>query len=305
MMSGLKFLLKMHSERNPCSFAGGTFSPTVVGLALLLALPSGCAYQRVETLSQKLSDQQRQISMLQRENTEIKSRLEEQKTSSYLLDKRVKENNDRLGEIHARLQSLEVSLGEIKGSLDEMKAWSGKPLPPATAPAAGAALPVTPPGVAAAEAAGAAPEPSAAAPPRQPRPEMIPPPPLGALGSEELYNKAMKLLKGGEVGQAILEFEKYIREFPHSELADNAQYWIGEAYYAQKEFSRALMEFQKVLTHFPRGDKVPDALYKIALSYLEMGQKEKARAELKKLISQHPGSAPASLARKKMAEISK
>jgi tol-pal system protein YbgF len=115
----------------------------------------------------------------------------------------------------------------------------------------------------------------------------------------------MKLLKAGEVGQAILEFEKYIREFPHSELADNAQYWIGEAYYAQREFSRALAEFQKVLSSFPGADKVPDALYKIGLSYLEMGQKEKARAELKKLISLYPESAPASLARKKMAEISK
>jgi len=280
-------------------------SPMGVGLALLLGLSSGCAYQRVEALSQKMADQQRQISILQRENIEMKSRLEEQKTGGYLLDKRLKENNDRLGEIHARLQSLEISLGEMKGSWEEIKASSGKPLPPAAPPAAAAAAPTTPSGVAAAEVPSVAPQPSAVEPPPVPGPELIAPPALGALGSQELYSRAMKLLKAGEVGQAILEFEKYIREFPHSELADNAQYWIGEAYYAQREFSRALAEFQKVLSSFPGADKVPDALYKIGLSYLEMGQKEKARAELKKLISLYPESAPASLARKKMAEISK
>jgi len=302
MMSVLKFPLQMLSERNPLRLVRGGFRPMWIGLALLLALSSGCAY-RMEALSQKLADQQRQIGILQRENIEIKSRLEEQKTNSFLLDKRVKENNDRLGEIQARLQSLEVGLGEIKGTLEEMRVSSGR-VP--TAPAPSAAAPIAPlPGAAAPEAAPSAPELSAAAPGVKPSPEMISPPPPGPLGSEELYNKAMKFLKAGEAGQAILEFEKYVREFPHSELADNAQYWIGEAYYVRKEFSRALAEFQKVLTNFPRGDKVPDALYKMGLSYLEMGQKEKAKAELRKLISRYPGSAPASLARKKMTELSK
>ncbi|MDH7500632.1 MAG: tol-pal system protein YbgF, partial [candidate division NC10 bacterium] len=226
-----------------------------------------------------------------------------QKTNTFLLDKRVKENNDRLGEIQARLQSLEIGLGEIKGTLEEMKASSGK-APSGAAPSA--AAPTAPlPGTGPAEVATSAAEPPAIAAPAKPSAEMISPPPPGPLGSQELYNQAMKLLKGGEPGQAILEFEKYVREYPRSELADNAQYWIGEAYYVQREFPRALMEFQKVLTHFPQADKAPDALYKVALSYLEMGQKEKAKAELRRLISQYPDSAPASLARKKMAELSK
>lgn len=304
-MNGLTFLLKMRSEGSPLRLAVGVFRPALVGMALLLALSSGCAYQRMETLSQKLADQQRQIGILQRENIEIKSRLEDQKTTGYLLDKRMKENSDRLGEIQARLQSLEIGLGEIKGSLEEMRAWPGK-TPPAPAPSAAAAAPtVPPPSAAPPEVAPSTPESLAAPAAAKPSPEVISPPPAGALGSQELYNKAMKLLKAGEAGQAILEFEKYIREFPHSELTDNAQYWIGEAYYMQKEFARALGEFQKVSANFPQEDKVPDALYKMGLSYLEMGQKEKAKAELRKLINQYPGSAAASLARKKMAELSK
>ena len=104
-------------------------NPTVVGFAFLavLALVSGCASGKSETLSQKLADQQRQVSALERENIELRSRLEEQKTASYLTEKRLKESNDRIADLQGRLQSVEISLGEMKGSLDEAKVPTEKP----------------------------------------------------------------------------------------------------------------------------------------------------------------------------------
>jgi len=275
---------------------------TVVGFALLvfLALSSGCASQKIETLSQKLADQQRQLSALQRENIEMKSRLEEQKTASYLVEKRLKENNDRMVEMQGRLQSVEVGLGEIKASLDEMKMSLERP---GMGGRVAMTMPPSPPTEASSgEAAVTAPLPSAAISPAEGEAKPVPPPPSGALGSQELYNNAKKLLDEGQAGQAILEFEKYIREYPHSELAGNAQYWIGEAYYSQKEYRRAATEFQKVIQNYPQGGKVPDAQLKVGLSYLEMGQKGKGTAELKRLIAKYPNSAAASLARKKLAE---
>ena len=125
------------------------------------------------------------------------------------------------------------------------------------------------------------------------------------MGSQELYNQALKTLQAGEPGQAVLEFERYIREFPHSELADNAQYWIGEAFYVQKDYNRALTEFQKLSESYPQGDKVPDAILKAGMCSLEMGQKEKGKAELRRLVSRYPNSTPANLARKKLAELRK
>jgi len=276
-------------------------NPTVVGFAFLaiLALASGCATGKSESLSQKLADQQRQLSALERENIELRSRLEEQKTASYLTEKRLKESNDRIADLQGRLQSVEIGLGEMKGSLDEAKVSTEKPV------AAGAASPVSP--------AAPAPPPTAEAAPAPPVPaEVVSPPekearpaPTGVLGSQELYNNAKKLLDTGQTGQAILEFEKYIKEYPSSELTDNAQYWIGEAYYAQKEFARAATEFQKVINDYPQGDKVPDAMLKVGLSYLGAGQKEKGNAELKRLIATYPKSPAASLAKKKLAERSK
>jgi tol-pal system protein YbgF len=279
--------------------------PTMAGFTFLVALAfiSGCASQKIETLSQKLADQQRQLSALQRENIEMKSRLEEEKTASYLVDKRLKENNDRMADIQGRLQSVEIGLGEMKASLDEMKAISAGP------GAAGRAATTVPPGppteVSSAEGQPAAAEPSTAISPPEKEAQPGAAPSAGALGSQELYDNAKKLLDAGQPGQAILEFEKYIREYPQSELAGNSQYWIGEAYYSKKEFSRAATEFQKVIQNYPRGGKVPDAHLKLGLSYLEMGQKEKGTAELKRLIAKYPKSAAASLARKKLAERSK
>jgi tol-pal system protein YbgF len=276
-----------------------------LGFVLVLLLVSGCAHSGIEALSQKTADQQRQIGVLQRDNIELKSRIEDQKTADLLLEKRLKENSDRMGEIQARLQALEINTGEIRESLDEMKISWGK----AVQPRAGATIASSHPAPSGEAKVGEAPASmsekpgSASTPPSEPQAGPAPPP--GALGSEELYNHAMKLLKGGEPGQAILEFEKYVQEFPNSELADNAQYWIGEAYYLQREYDRAVSEFQKVRDNYPRGDKVPDALLKIGLSYLEMGKKEQARVELKKLIAQYPDSPPASLARKKLAQLPK
>jgi len=280
-------------------------SLTVAGFAFLvfLAFNSGCASQKIEPLSQKLADQQRQLSALQRENIEMKSRLEEQKTASYLVEKRLKESNDRIAEMQGRLQSVEIGLGEIKASLDEMKMSLEKP--GTGGRVATTRPPSSPTGAPSEEAAPAAPASSAAISPPEGEAKPVSPPPSGALGSQELYNNAKKMLDAGQTGQAILEFEKYIREYPHSELAGNAQNWIGEAYYSQKEYSRAATEFQKVIQNYPQGGKVPDAHLKLGLSYLEMGQKEKGTAELKRLIVKYPNSASASLARKKLAERSK
>ena len=276
-----------------------------LGLGLILLLVSGCATNGIEALSQKVADQQRQLGVLQRDNVELKSRIEDQKTADLLMERRLKENGDRMGDIQARLQTLEINIGEIREGLDEMKTSWGKPGQPPLGSTVASPRPAPSPEAKAEEVAARGlekPAPDSALPSE---PQKGAAPSSGALGSEGLYNHAMQLLKGGEPGQAILEFERYIQEFPQSELADNAQYWIGEAYYLQREYDRAVTEFQRVGDNYPRGDKVPDALLKIGLSYLETGKRDRARVELKKLIAQYPDSPPASLARKKLAQLSK
>jgi tol-pal system protein YbgF len=118
-----------------------------------------------------------------------------------------------------------------------------------------------------------------------------------------IYDAAYQDLTRGNHGLAILGFQEVLAKFPTSELADNAQYWIGESYYAQKDFKQALAEFQKTVQAYPQGDKVPAALYKTALCQQQLGDKGAARTTLQGLVDKYPQSEEARLARSKIQEL--
>jgi tol-pal system protein YbgF len=105
-----------------------------------------------------------------------------------------------------------------------------------------------------------------------------------------LYKKGLDLMGGGQYPEAQAAFADFIVRFPQSDLADNAQYWIGECFYSQKDFKEARDAFRAVSDHFPFGNKVPDAVYKQALCERQLGQGEQAEATLKKLVEEFPSS---------------
>ncbi len=91
----------------------------------------------------------------------------------------------------------------------------------------------------------------------------------------ELYNKGYDMYNSGKYAQAISILRQFLEKYPKDPLADNAQYWIAESYYAQKMFDKAITEFKKV-GKYPDGNKVPDAYLKIFYAYSEMGKKKDA-----------------------------
>jgi tol-pal system protein YbgF len=105
-----------------------------------------------------------------------------------------------------------------------------------------------------------------------------------------LYKKGLDLMGGGQYSEAQAAFADFIVKFPQSDLADNAQYWIGECFYSQKDFKEARDAFRAVSDHFPFGNKVPDAIYKQALCERQLGQEDQAEATLKKLVEEFPSS---------------
>ena len=99
------------------------------------------------------------------------------------------------------------------------------------------------------------------------------------------YRADVELVKTARHDEAIPALRAFIAKHPHHDYADNAQYWIGEAFYAQKDYARALTEFRAVIEVYPRGNKVPDALLKVGYCYVAMGQGEKARAVLEQVVN--------------------
>ena len=117
---------------------------------------------------------------------------------------------------------------------------------------------------------------------------------------DQLFAAAYGDYSKGNYDLAIDEFRSYVETYPSSEMADNAQYWIGECYYGKKKFNEAIAEFDKVMANFPKGDKVPAARFKKGMALLELGQTDAARAEFLALTKLYSKSNEAVLAKQQL-----
>jgi tol-pal system protein YbgF len=121
--------------------------------------------------------------------------------------------------------------------------------------------------------------------------------------AEQLFAAAYSDYSRGNYDLALSEFRQYVETYPSSELADNAQYWIGEILYAQKKLPEAAAELERVAAINPKGDKTTIALYKRGLVLLEMGQNEDGIAQLQALIKAYPKTAEAGLATQQLEKM--
>jgi len=124
--------------------------------------------------------------------------------------------------------------------------------------------------------------------------------PGGTADATNDYRAAVELVRGGDHAGAVTALRAFLTKYPRHDYADNAQYWLGEAYYAQQEYPRALTEFRTVIETYPRGNKVPDALLKVGYCYQALGQAEKSRAVLEQVVNLYPKTEPAAIAAKRL-----
>ena len=110
----------------------------------------------------------------------------------------------------------------------------------------------------------------------------------------------MQLLKGGNLLQAREKFKTFLIFYPNSDLADNAQFWIGESFFDEKEYERAILEYEKVLQNYPKADKVPSALLKQGFSFHALGKTKEAKILFEQVIQKAPQSEQAQIAKKKI-----
>ncbi len=116
----------------------------------------------------------------------------------------------------------------------------------------------------------------------------------------EAYMKAFGLYSTDKYEEAIEAFTAFIKAYPDSEYAANAQYWIGECFYSRSNLPKALDAFNRVITDYPRGNKVPDAMLKVGYTLFAMKQTEKGAEVLESLISKYPDSPAAVKAKDKL-----
>jgi tol-pal system protein YbgF len=117
------------------------------------------------------------------------------------------------------------------------------------------------------------------------------------------YARALTLLRQGNFMDAAREFSGFVRTYPDSSLAANAQYWLGECYYGERRFSEAIDEFERVFALYPSSNKVPGSLLKIAYAHLELQQLPMARSVFHQLVRTYPQSPEADKAQDRLQEV--
>ncbi len=110
------------------------------------------------------------------------------------------------------------------------------------------------------------------------------------------YNQAFQSLKDMRYADAAEQFQNFLQQYPRSEYADNAQYWLGESYYVTRNYDIALQAFQGLLSNYPDSPKIADGLLKIGYIHYELKQWEQARAALAQVQEQYPDTTWARLA---------
>jgi len=117
------------------------------------------------------------------------------------------------------------------------------------------------------------------------------------------YQAAFLLLKDSQYDQAITAFRKFLVDFPDSPLADNAQYWLGEAHYVNKDYPAALAAFQLVVDKYPQSRKLPDAMLKVGYCQYELKQWDQARTVLGAVKSRFADTPAGRLAQQRLEKM--
>ncbi|MGZ5031258.1 MAG: tol-pal system protein YbgF [Methylobacter sp.] len=124
---------------------------------------------------------------------------------------------------------------------------------------------------------------------------------VSASGDEkQQYQQAYEALRNGHNAQAIAEFNALLSKNPKGEYANNAQYWLGEAYRVNQDVDSARKAFNGVIENYPGSSKVPDALLKLGTIEIEQKNQAKAREYLTRVTTDFPSSTAARLAAKKL-----
>jgi tol-pal system protein YbgF len=119
---------------------------------------------------------------------------------------------------------------------------------------------------------------------------------------QSVYGQAFDALKAGSYSVAISGFQGFIKQYPASPLAPNAEYWLGEAHYVNQDFAAAESDFQTVLDKWPSSSKAPAAMLDLGNTQLAQGKAAKGRATLRDVISQYPGTDAANRAQARLKQ---
>ncbi|MHB8503016.1 MAG: tol-pal system protein YbgF [Candidatus Acidiferrales bacterium] len=188
--------------------------------------------------------------------------------------------SDNLEEIKSRLGKLNQQLVDLQSAVQSIDAKISGSAPASTTP--GTAPPPN-------GAAASAPSPAAHSSP--------------APSADMLYSNGLRDITSGKYDLARQEFQDYLKYYSDTDLASNAQFYLGEIAYSQKQYQQAVTEYDKVLTVYPKSFKLAPALLKKGMALIELGQKTPGVRDLREVVRRYPGTEEERRARAKLKEL--
>lgn len=192
---------------------------------------------------------------------------------------KVDDNNVRIGSLTQELESLRQTVQQLSAAVTRPSVTGDA----ASAPPGADTPPAVPPG---AQATSSAPV---------------------ALGTspQHAWDTAWSDYTQGQYDLAVIGFESYIRDFPKSDMADNAQLNIGKSLMLDNKYDKAVEAFDTAIRNYPTGDAIPDAYFQKGIALQHLGQIDQARDSFTTLIKNYPDSTAATLARQKLETLKK
>jgi tol-pal system protein YbgF len=124
-----------------------------------------------------------------------------------------------------------------------------------------------------------------------------------APSADTLYSNGLRDITGGNYELARKEFQDYLKYYGDTDLASNAQFYLGEIAYSQKNYQQAVAEYDHVLTNYPKSFKLAPAHLKKGMALVELGQKIAGVRELRDVVRRFPGTEEERRARAKLKEL--
>lgn len=124
-----------------------------------------------------------------------------------------------------------------------------------------------------------------------------------APSANTLYENGLRDITSGKYDLARSEFQDYLKYYSDTDLASNAQFYLGEIAYTQKQYDQAVSEYDKVITNYPKSFKLGPSHLKKGLALVELNQKTAGIKELREVVKRYPGSDEDRRARAKLKEL--
>jgi tol-pal system protein YbgF len=196
-----------------------------------------------------------------------------------------------LQDVHARVGKLATQMNDIQSTLQTIDGRLAGGASPSMAPATS---PVGP---------GAGPGSSGVPISEAPSAASRPPGNMSGAASDTLYQNALRDFTTGKYDLAQQEFSDYVKNYGSTDLASNAQFYLGEISYAQGDYKDAVGQYNTVLNNYPQSYKLAAALLKKGMAELELGMKATGARDLKEVVRRFPGTDESRRATAKLKEL--